>query len=459
MINRLKKEVFGVYRNLVNGVRLIFFKRVALSEFYVSHDQLVALILLLIGVTYIGSYILSLPKPEFSQYGLSTIAIQLFFIALAVYLYSKIFRAKESILSLYIVFLSIWPLFHLVWIVIGKNVAFNYWEFFGNNKLYYIILNIWIAFVVVSMLVRNFEKNKKHVFLSVFIYVAVLAIPLNYLSTGGFWYEKYVYEKEYKTLNQETTYYNQFQFIENIRKNLRPQRRAISDIYFVGFASYSKEDVFMKEVQYAKRMFDDKYDTKGRSVALINNKKTLEKIPLASKSNLNLVLEHIGKLIDPDDDVLFLYVTSHGSKKHKISVRMNPLNLNELDPTDLKTALIKSGIKYRVLLISACYSGGFVEPLKDDYTLIFTASAKNKTSFGCSNKNEFTYFGRAVFKDNMEKNYNFISAFNNAIESIKKKEKKNKLTYSDPQLFIGSKIREKISILTRELEEYNRKKN
>ncbi len=459
MINRLKKEIHGVYRNLTNGIRLIFFKRVSLTEFYISQDQVVALILLLSAVMYIGSYLLSLPKPEFSQYGVATIAIELSLFSLVIYLYSKIHKAKKSILPLYIVFLSVWPFFHLMWVIVGNSATFSYWNIYGNDKYYYIILNIWLAAVIVSAVIRNFEYSKKHLILTLFFYIIALGFPLNYLSFGDFWREKYIYKEDYKRLNQETTYYKQFKFIENIRASLLPQRRGISDIYFVGFASYSSEDVFMKEVQYAKNLLDDKYDTKGRSVALINNKKTLENIPLASKSNLSLVLDHIGKLIDPNDDILFLYLTSHGSKKHKISVRMSSLDLNEIDPTDLKMALSHSGIKYRVLLISACYSGGFVTPLKDDYTLIFTASAKNKTSFGCSNENEFTYFGRAVFKDNMEKNYNFINAFNAAIETIKKKEKSKKLTYSDPQLFVGSKIREKIITLTREIEKYNQEKN
>ncbi|VAX01969.1 hypothetical protein MNBD_GAMMA22-2585 [hydrothermal vent metagenome] len=458
MAYKIKKEIFGVCANLKNGLRLVIFKRVTLNEFYVSYEQLIALILLLIVIANIGSYVLSLPKPEFSQYGVATIAIQISFFSLAVYFFSKIHKKNDEILSFFIVILSVWPFFHIVWLVIGNSSIFNYWEFFGNNKYYYIILNIWIAAVVVSSVTRVFGNPNRHLFLTFFVYIGVIAVPLNYFTLGSFWYEQYVYKEEYKLLNQETTYYKQFEFMDEMRKNILPQRHGISDIYFVGFAGYANEDVFMKEVLYAKKMFDDTYDTKGRSIALINNVKTLENIPLASKSNLSLVLEHIGKQIDSKDDVLFLYLTSHGSKKHKLSVKMSPLDLNELKPADLKTALNKSGIKYRILLISACYSGGYIEPLKDDFTLIFTASAKNKTSFGCSNKNDFTYFGRAVFKDNMKNNYNFINAFSDAIESIKIKEKQNKLTHSEPQLFIGDKIREKLNRLTQEIEEYNRNK-
>lgn len=458
MINKLKKEMNGVYSNLLNGMRLLIFKRVSLNEFYVSHEQLIILVFLLSGIIFTGSFIRSLPNPEFSVYGIATLTTKLFFFALAAYFYTKIYSVKKDIIPFYIMFLSIWPFFHLLWLIIGKSATFNYWDIFGGDKYYYIIINIWLAAVVVNSVARSHFNNRKYLILTLTVYVVVLGFPLNYFTFGNFWHEAYNYEAEYEPLNEENIYYKQFELIENIRASLLPQRQGVSDIYFVGFGSYGYEDVFMKEVKYAQKVLDDKFDTKGRSVSLINNAKTLDYIPLASKSNLNLILDHIGKLMDPDDDVLFLYLTSHGSKNHKLSIKMQSLNLNELTPIDLKSALKKSGIKYRILLVSACYSGGFIEPLKDDYTLIFTAAAKDKTSFGCSNKNEFTYFGRAVFKDNIEKNYNLINAFGEAIETIRIKENARKLTHSEPQLFIGTKIREKLNIITKEIEEYNRKK-
>ncbi|MCP4489451.1 MAG: hypothetical protein GY820_19380 [Gammaproteobacteria bacterium] len=138
------------------------------------------------------------------------------------------------------------------------------------------------------------------------IYVFILGIPLNYLASRNFWHQSYNYEAEYDkytSVNQETTYYRQFELLNNTRTNLLPQRKGISDIYFVGFGSYARQDVFKKEAQYAKRVLDDKFDTEGRSVALINNMHTLENTLLASKSNLALVLDHIGGLIDPDENL------------------------------------------------------------------------------------------------------------------------------------------------------------
>ncbi len=458
---RVVNEFKGLLQNLLNGLKSLIFKRIDINEYYVSFDQLVILVFCTFSVVFIGSYFLSFPNPEFSIFGIATIATQLLLFSFAVYLYSKAPNYNARILPLLVMLLSVWPLFLIIWYFIGNYPAIAYWQFFGKKNFLYILFNLWLAAVFVRSISNVINVHGKHIILSSVIYVLTLGVPLNYLYFGNLWHKSYIADndsKQHYAINQENTYYNQFEFIENLRNKILPQRAGITDIYFVGFGSYDTQDVFMKEVLYAQRMFDDVYDTKGRSIALINNVKTIKNIPLASKSNLRLTLNHIGKLIDLNDDILFLYLTSHGSKKHELSITMSSLELNSINPISLKKTLDSSGIKYRVILVSACYSGGYIEPLRDDYTLIFTASAKDKTSFGCSNENDFTYFGRAVFKDNIEHNFNLIDVFNQAMKTIRLRENVSKLTHSEPKLYIGRKIREKLNILTREIEKYNNDK-
>ncbi len=458
---RVVNEVKGLSQNLLNGLKSLIFKRVDLEEYSVSYDQLVILVLCTFSVVFIGSFFLSFPNPEFSIFGVATIASQLLLFSIAVYLYSKAPNYHGDVLSLLIMLLSVWPFFLVIWYFIGNYPALAYWQFYGKNNLLYIWFNLWLAAVIVRSMSNAINVRGKRIVFNIVIYFITIGVPLNYLYFGNLWHKSYNADNgavQYNAINQENTYYNQFNFIESLRHTILPQRSGITDIYFVGFGSYDTQDVFMKEVLYAQRMFDDVYDTKGRSIALINNHKTMKKIPLASKSNLRLTLDHIGKLIDLNDDVLFLYLTSHGSKKHELSITMSSLELNSINPNNLKKILDSSGIKYRVILVSACYSGGYIEPLRDQYSLIFTASAKDKTSFGCSNKNDFTYFGRAIFKDNIEHNFNLIDVFEQAMNTIKLREQQGKLEHSDPKLYVGSKIREKLKMLTREIEKYNKKK-
>ncbi|MBP0661851.1 hypothetical protein J8J07_23315, partial [Mycobacterium tuberculosis] len=78
-----------------------------------------------------------------------------------------------------------------------------------------------------------------------------------------------------------------------------------------------------------------------------------------------------------------------------------PLALDNVDAKWLRQSLDKSGIKWRVIVVSACYSGSFINGLKSPETLVITASAANKSSFGCSNEAEYTYFGQAFFAESL----------------------------------------------------------
>ena len=160
--------------------------------------------------------------------------------------------------------------------------------------------------------------------------------------------------------------------------DLEDERPGVTDLYFVGFASYAAEDVFRKDIEVARDLFDSRFDTDGRSIALINNPQTMLDVPFATVSNLRATLSEIGDIIDPEQDVVMIYLTSHGSRDHKLSVEFAPLQLDPLTPEVLKEMLDSAGIKWRIIVVSACYSGGFIDPLKDEYTLIMTASAADR---------------------------------------------------------------------------------
>jgi len=455
MNQNLKKEILALLWNLWNGLKLAVFQKVDVKVFRAGLDQMVMLVLFYCAITFLHSLLLSQPMPEFNITGLANIATQVGLILLSIYTISRFTHIKLE--TLFIVTLSIWPWFYIVWAIIGDGFNFSSWLFYGKNKELYLVYNLYFIAVISTALVRITEENIKSYLVVIISFLVVVFLPAHYIYTGQFWHLSFNYDKEqekYKKINQEDTYYKQFSFIKKLQRTLLPSRKNITDLYFVGFGSYAPEDVFMKEVNYAKDLFDRKFDTKGRSVALINNYKTVNDVPLASRTNLGMVLQHLGKVINKDDDVVFMYLTSHGSKKHRLSVDFNPLRLNTIGPNDLKSYLDESGIKWRVLIVSACYSGGFVEPLKDQYTVVMTASAPDKQSFGCGSKSEFTYFGNAIFREQLSKKFNFLSAFENALISIKKREKREKREPSMPQLYIGDKIRIKLDGLGTDLEKY-----
>jgi len=242
------------------------------------------------------------------------------------------------------------------------------------------------------------------------------------------------------------------QLLYEALNDLAQQRPGTTDLYFVGFASYAGEDVFRKDMDVARKLFDDRFDTRGRSVVLVNNPRTVLDEPLATVSNLRETLTEIGAAIDRDQDVVMIYVTSHGSRDHRISVEFPPLQLDALTPPALRKMLDDAGIKWRIVVISACYSGGFIEPLKDDNTLIMTAAAADRTSFGCGSESDATYFGDALFQHALRFEDSFVKAFEQARESIAVRERREKMTPpSEPQIFVGKAMAAKLPKLEADL--------
>lgn len=237
---------------------------------------------------------------------------------------------------------------------------------------------------------------------------------------------------------------------ENVAR-LSPQRPGVVDLYFIGFAASSRQSVFRREVEYVRDLFDRRFDTAGRSIALINHADTQDTVPLASASNLEDALGGVARLIDPEEDVVFVYLTGHGSRTHALEVAFPGLPLNSIGRDDLSRALDASGIHWRVVAVSACYSGGFVRPLRGERSLVLTAAAADRTSFGCSDKAPLTYFADAYFKRELEHRLDFVAAFERARERIAAREAREGLEASRPQLALGAEIDGRLAALSERL--------
>ena len=149
--------------------------------------------------------------------------------------------------------------------------------------------------------------------------------------------------------------------------------------------------------------------------------------------------------MSPEEDVLFLFLTSHGDKGGRFSLSFWPLRLNDLTAADLKAMLDDAGIRHRVIVVSACYSGGFIDALRDDDSLILTASAADRNSFGCGNEAEFTYFGKAYFDEALRTTDSFSEAFDRALPLIAEREKKDDYKPSEPQRYVGARIEQALA--------------
>ena len=248
----------------------------------------------------------------------------------------------------------------------------------------------------------------------------------------------------YGAAAHEDVIYAQPRLLARALGDLVPGRADVPNLYYVGMAGYASQDVFMKEVIAAETLFKERFGAAGRTIKLINNSKTLGDVPAAGINALQATLDGVGRAMDKDKDILFLFLTSHGGRDHKFSLDMWPWRFGDLDPKRLRGLIDASGIKWKVVVVSACYSGGFVEALKSPTTLVITAAAPDKNSFGCSNEAEFTYFGKAYFDQALRQTLSFTEAFELARAEVIEREAKEKQTPSEPQISLGVEMAAKL---------------
>jgi hypothetical protein len=111
-----------------------------------------------------------------------------------------------------------------------------------------------------------------------------------------------------------------------------------------------------------------------------------------------------------------------------------------LSPVLLARILNHAGVRHRVVVISACYSGVFLGPLANDNTLVITAADAHHSSFGCQDKVKWTYFGDAFFNQALRRSADLRSAFAVARQLISLREMRYHLVPSNPQIAGGANI-------------------
>lgn len=439
--------------NLRAGIRAALLLRVNYADLRVSLLQLAALILLLLPPPLLFEYLQAGGNGEFTSYGLPD-ALFLFPFGFVVATISAVSaRRRDMIPALLIIFLAAsigidTLTLTLPYIFKLKALA----KFYGEH--YNAITQLpgwWLALAVAAAWPRLLSLPTKRARLLNFGLIVFLILPLNRI-----WLDRTLWSRPYndpETARQMANYnaplqedvlYLQPKLLSDALAHLQPGRNAVTDLYFVGFAPYAEQSVFMREMNSVETLFRTRFDTAAHTITLINNADTLHKAPLATVTALELALKRVGQVMNPDEDILFLYLTSHGSHEHHLSVQFRPLKLEDLTPEQLRKMLDEAGIKWRVIAISACYSGGFIDALKTDDTLVMTAAAADKTSFGCSDEESFTYFGKAYFDEALRKTASFIDAFAAAKNSVTAREKAGGYDPSNPQIALGKNIETKL---------------
>ncbi len=238
--------------------------------------------------------------------------------------------------------------------------------------------------------------------------------------------------------------------LDDALSSLEDGRPGVVDLYFVGVAGDATVDAFREDVEAARRVMDERWGTGGRSVVLSNSPSSLLTAPIASVSNLREALDEIGAAMDPTEDVAMVYVATRGNPDRTLEMRMPPLELVPIAPAMLRAALDDAGIRYRVVVVSACHAASFVEELADEDTAVIVASASERAPAGCDRGSVATAFGQAFFQRGMAKAASVGEAFEGARAEVEARERSGSFgVASKPAIAMGAGIEAKLRDLKR----------
>jgi len=240
----------------------------------------------------------------------------------------------------------------------------------------------------------------------------------------------------------EQTLYSQFGLLEDALEAVTPGQAGVTELFTISFGGDGTQDVFLREAVGADAVMADVFDSGAHSIVLANSQAHPQEQPFATVSSLQRALATVAERMNGDEDVLALFITSHGTADHHLIVSLPPFTLEDLTPERLRDLLDDSGIRYRVIIISACFSGAFIAPLAGPDTMVITASGADRASFGCRDGAEWTDFGRAYFGEALMQAASFEGAFRIANRRIAERESEQRLAPSMPQISVGDGIRE-----------------
>ncbi|QJI43990.1 peptidase C13 [Pseudomonas sp. ADAK2] len=205
------------------------------------------------------------------------------------------------------------------------------------------------------------------------------------------------------------------------------------ELYTLTLGGDGKQSVFLRESDYVANMLASRFGAYGQ-IRLVNHREHLADRPMATRENLRRAVQTLAERSGPED-LLFIYLTSHGTSEHELVLDQPRMELADLPADELAAVLTPLKNRDKIIVISSCYSGGFIPALKDERTLIMTASRADRVSFGCSEEANFTYFGDALFAQALNQTDDLEQAFKLAKATVAERELADNFEASEPQIW------------------------
>lgn len=138
-----------------------------------------------------------------------------------------------------------------------------------------------------------------------------------------------------------------------------------------------------------------------------------------------------------------LYFTSHGAPDGMVfgnAPRMTP---------DVMANMVRNtcGARPTVVIVSACYSGIFLNALQGPNRMVLTAARRDRTSFGCGADERYPWFDGCIL-ETLPNAPDFLALAADARACVNRKEAEAGIERpSEPQLFVGADMQMRLPTL------------
>ncbi len=221
------------------------------------------------------------------------------------------------------------------------------------------------------------------------------------------------------------------------------------EVFLVVVAGFDSPSVFSNEMRLAAEQLGIALNAKSRTLLLSNSNKDRETLPQVTPFLLQRAVQKLGKKMNGSEDILTLYLVSHGTKQGFV-FKPNNGYMEIASPYSIQQALKEAETPWNMVFVSACYSGLFVDELNNSISMIMTAADAEHTSFGCDVTDKYTYFGRELLTNrDFSAKVDWNAIFQDTLLKIKKKEADKYLEHSNPQFWLGDELTEYLASLPR----------
>jgi hypothetical protein len=389
-------------RNLGAGFRLALFMRVTRLAFRIDFVELLLLFLVSAGIDVLVDWILAGEDAQFTWFGAGGEFFSAGLLLLTAMLQALLFRARGIALAIPVLALAAYPAIQVAhaapdvypslfasappWVGDGFDIALAVWA-----------LAVFVRVVAVALGPETPRRAGLAV-LGGFMLTAGVALSPAMLASEGWWHPATAAaDGRYPNPASEPVLTAQATLLDDALSNLEDETQGETDLYFVGFASDARDETFHQDVLAAQQVMDERWDTRDRSVVLLNSPTTLLETPMATVTNLRETLKELAAAIDPHEDVVMLYLAGPAGDDGSLVGALPPLELVPLTPAMLRTLLDEAGIVWRIVVVSSCRAEKFAQALESDTTIVLAAA--DGAPGGCSNARDATRVGSALFHD------------------------------------------------------------